>query len=499
MAVLEQGEVVVARSAPVDAGRAPVATITYAGLAGATGLAVRARGLGPPTGVRVGGPFGPPTPVVAVAPSIRSAKLTGTTLTVAWTNPDAPPGAVTGATLVVTPSSGQPSTFPALPGTSAQVTLPAALISPTVSLTLSVTATGPAGSSPAARIALVSTLPSIVSANWDGRRLSASWAWPQEALDATVATAYRLSIVSAGTQLGSVVLAGLTGVLTPAATLDPAARTTVRVDALAGVAECLAATGPLLPTDAPALESAVVTGTDVTLTWTGPTVPSGAVTGLQGVFTSPGYPPRTAAVDTLRPSVAIPTIASDPLVPLYVAIRATGVDTSGPIGNRLPVLRRRPVITGVCTLADGGVEVSWTPVPGTVHAYLATLYKDGTMVSTAVVAGTTATLAPGTIDPNASYAVGVTARAGAAAGPECAHVAAVLAPPTLSRPGFDGRTLSVAVTAPGGAPAPDHYALALLADGTEITRAIVPAPVGDARLPLPVDGPIDPRPRTPLP
>jgi hypothetical protein len=493
VAVLERGGTVVARSAPVDAGQAPVATIPYQEAAGATGLAVRAQGLGPLSGVQVGGPFGPPTPLVAVAPEIRAATLSGTTLTADWVLPDAPPGALTATTLVVTPSTGQAAAFPGLPGTSAQVTLPAELISPDVLLTLSATATGPAGSSPATRITLVSTLPSVTSAAWDGQRLSAVWAWPHGALGVTVATAYRLSIVSAGRQLGSVVVAGLTGTLTPTALLDPAAEMTVEVDALAGIAECLAATGPLLLAGAPALESAVVAGTSVTLAWTGPAAPSGAVSGLLAVFASPGYPPQTAAVSTQQPTATIPVIAPDPLVPLSVSIRATGVNASGPAGNELPVLRRVPVITAVRTVASGNPEVSWAPVPGGVREYLATLYKGGTAISTEVVAGLTATLSPGTTDPGASYTVGVTARAGAAAGPESPRAAAILTAPALVQPGFDGRTLTVAVTAPGGgAPAPDHYGLALLRDGSEVARAIAAAPTDGAGLTLPVDGPVDP-------
>lgn len=491
LAVLERGGVVVARSAPVDAGGAPVATIPYPGAAGAAALAVRAQGLGPAAGVQVSGPFGPATPVVAVAPSIRAATLAGTTLTVAWTMPEAPSGALAATTLVVTPSSGQPSTFPGLPGTSAQVTLPGGLIGPSISLTLSVTATGPAGSSPAAQIPLVSTLPSITSAAWDGERLSAAWAWPPGAVDAAIATGYRLSVNSAGHQLGSVIVAGLTGTLVPTAPLDPATRMTVQVDALAGVAECLAATGPLLLADAPALESAVVTGANVTLAWSGPTAPAGAVTGLQAVFTSPGYPPRTTAVSSQQPSVAIPVIATDPLVPLTVAMRATGANTSGPISNELPVLRLAPSVAAVRTLA-GGVEVSWALVPGSVREYLAALYKGGTAISAVAVAGPAATLSPGTFDPSASYAVGVTARDGAAAGPETGHVAAILTAPVLSQPAFDGHLLSVAVTAPGGgAPAPDHYALTLLRDGAEVEHATVPAPSGGARLTLAADGPIN--------
>ncbi|MBO8186407.1 hypothetical protein [Streptomyces spirodelae] len=489
-ALLEHEGVVVARSAPVEAGETPIVEIPYEEGIVTTGLVVRAQGLGPAEGVQVSGPLGPSSPVIATAPAIRSATLDGTSLTVSWALPDVPVEARTRTTLVVTPSTGEPAVFPNLPGTSAQVTVPSALISPTTALTLSVTATGPTGSSPAARTALISTLPSVTTATWDGRRLSAAWAWAEGAVGSAVATAYRLSIVRAGELLGSTVVAGLSGTLTPTTPIDPAACTTLQVDAIAGVSECLASTGPTLLTDAPVLQSTAVTDADIALTWTGPTAPRGAVTGLQAVFTSPGRPPQTAVVSTEQPRVPIPQVTSDPLVPVSVGLRATGNCTEGPVGNRLTVLRQAPTITAVQTCATGSVEVSWSPVLGACE-YLATLYRNGTPAATAAVAGTTALLSTEQCDPGARCTVAVTARAGGAAGRESARATVILTAPVLSVPEFDGRSLQVTATAPGGAPLPDSYALTLLRDGIEAARATVPAPADGRTLTLPFGGPVE--------
>jgi hypothetical protein len=468
-AVLERGGTVIARSAPVDAGPAPVATIAYQAGLGTTGLTVRAQGLGPASGVQVSGPLGAAVPVVLVPPVIAAAALRGTTLSLSWTLPDA----ATALTVVVTASSGQQASFPNLLGGTAQLSLPGDLISPAISLTLVATATGPAGASPIATIALVSTLPAVTSADWDGQRLTAAWAWPPDAHSATVAKAYRLCVNSGTTRLGSVVVAGLTGVLTLDAPVDPAAALNVQVDALAGAAECLASTGPLLLAGAPELTSAVVAAGSVRLAWTGPTAPSGAVTGLLAVFTSPGYPAQTATLSAEHPVVVIPQLTADPLVPLFVVIRATGTNASGPVSNALPVLRQAPGVSAVRALADAAIEVSWSAVAGTSREYAATLYKGGAVVSTVTSAGLSATLLAGTVDPSASYAVGVTARDGAAAGPESARVTALLVAPAVTAVMFDGSGLTATWTAPTGGPVPGGYLLTVWDGGTVLAERAV--------------------------
>lgn len=427
------------------------------------------------------GPYGTGVEVVVSAPRIASVRWAGAELELTWENAPGPPYP-TGAQVEVSApgetTRGHVATDPRRARfTPSPPLLPGSTYTATVAALRGV-AEGP--ESDGAPVIVGTT--ALTSVAYDGATLAASWSGAAPPGAQTV----RLIVREGAATVAQVAASGTTARLPVA--LDPA---TAYTAALAWSARA-EDEGPIGPTTAviagaPQLSTATVANGRVTLAWSGPSAPSGAVTGYEAVFTSPGLPPQTAAISVAQPSVAIPALSSDPLVPLAVAVRATGANASGPLSNALPVLRSAPSLR-VVALREDGLHVEWAPLPGQVDAYVATLLKDGAAIATQTVGDTRALLAPGTVASASAYAVSVVARAGGASGPAPGtQPAALLRAPALGAAVFDGATLTATVTAPGGgAPAPDRYEVELLRDGVAVQRATLPPPASGRPLTLTV-------------
>lgn len=434
------------------------------------------------------GPYGPETAVVVEAPRLRSVRWEGAELVLAWENAPGPPYP-TGAQVEVRATGETTRGFVSSDPAGARF-VPSPALLPGSAYTVTVAALRGSVQGPdSAPLPVIAGSGALSGASYDGRTVGASWS----ATPPPGATGARLLVRESG-QVVAQVVAG-SGAARVEVPLVPGSRCDALLVWTAGPVDGPLGTPVTLIADAPLLTSAVVAGTNVTLAWSGPQAPAGAVTGLQAVFSSPGFAERTVAITAAQPTIAFAAPSSDPLVPVTVAMRAVGTAATGPAGNALALLRDAPAVTAVEPGAGGALHVAWSAVPDPAEAYVATLTRDGAPIATQTVpaTATSATLAPGAVVAASVYAVHVLARAGGASGPAATATTAVLTPPAIAAVGFDGSALSITVTAPGGgAPTPDRYELELLRDGRVVQQATVapPAHAGDPLL-LPVAAGID--------
>jgi hypothetical protein len=481
--LLCEGRRLKSASAPASPDGSPVATIPFEA-EGRAGFEVRVGATGP-TGR---GPECAPVPVPSAPPRVERAVVDGSQLALEW----APPAAqeVVSTAVVVTPSSGEPVTFPGLHGGSTTLDLPASLLDPGLILTLQASCTTEVGTTPSSeRLTLLTSTPALGRVTFDGARAVAEWSWSGDATGAQVATAYRLSLQVGGVEVKSAIVPASPGGLVLDAPLDPAVAAEVRVSPLAGAAEAAAVSGTALVVSPPGLQSASVKAGEVTLGFDG--VPS--ADRCLAVFSSPGYADVAVELPDPSPSaVPVPSIATDPLVPLEVALVAESGSARGPRSESLPVLRAAVEPT-LAAADDGVLTVEWDAVAGGATAYAATLYCVGVAEATATVAGYQARLDASGVKAGSAYTVGVVARAGAAAGPPAPRLPVVLAPAVLSKPSFDGRTLAATLTPPAAAGATlTGCELGLLRNGEAVQRARQ-EPLLAAGVTLAVDTPVDPR------
>lgn len=454
VAHLMQGEQVLASSAASSTQN--TAVIRY-GCGDVSGLTVRMQA----SSGGCSGPFGPPAPVLGVAPLITHAALHGTTLDVSWRLPPDPAGAIGLTTIAIgNAEAGKPPVYghyyPGLTGTHATLKR-AESFDPARNWAVSAyvtTADYNGYSSPLAPgVALLTAAPAITKAVFDGQAVSAWWSWHDDRANAALATGYRLELFSGTAPAGQAVVSGLSGLVTPNAPVDPVTPLRLAVSPLAPGAEYIADPGPSLIGAAPVLTEVTTDAFGsgwINLAWQEPPAPlappgSGlTITRYEAVFTAQGKEEVVPLGMTSPRNFEIPA-ALDSLSPAQVAVRAVGTadgaTVTGPSTAPVPVLRE-PLVTWA-TVTDKHLQVNWLPVIGDPDGYEVTLTIDKT-VTTVRVNDTTAEL-PLDVPPNFNHSrtatYSVTARRGmTACGPRVHPL--VLQPPRVTDIHWDGSVLT---------------------------------------------------------
>jgi hypothetical protein len=432
------------------------------------------------------GPSGDPLAVVVEAPRIRTVGWETGSLVITWENAPGPPYP-TGAQVEISTPDGRVWCGFVSPDPTGARFVPDPALQPASAYAVTVAALRGGSQGPPSRAAPVVVGKSpLALAAYDGRVVRASWTDSPpiaarearlrvragELLVAEVGAIARHAAVEVALEPGGLYSASLVWVNGPSGSSGPEGPPTALV---AG---------------APLLASATVDSGDVTLAWADAPDDASAITGLQAVFSSPGFAARSAPISRAAPTVAIAAPSQDPFVPVSVALQALGSGAAGPLSDALPLPLAAPAVTRVALGDDGALHVAWTPVAGVVGAYLVSVTRDGAALASATVPADRSGVALplGAIAPAAAYAVTVVVRAGGARGPlPAAATRALATAPALGAAGFDGTTATIPLTAPaGGGPAPDRYELELLRDGAVVQRATVAPPAAGAPLTLAV-------------
>ncbi len=431
------------------------------------------------------GPYGDPLAVVVEAPRIRDVRWDVGSLVVTWENAPGPPYP-TGAQVEVKNGDRLWCGFVSGDPTAARFP-PDPALQPSYAYTVTVAALhGGSQGPPSAEVPVVVGRSALGSAAYDGRAVRATWSDspPIAAREARLLVRAGELLVA---EVGAIARHGAVEV-----ELEPGGLYTA---SLAWVNAATGSTGPEGPrtplvVGAALLATAAVDGGNVTLAWSDPPDDARTVSGLQAVFSSPGFAPRTTPLTRAQPTVAIARAVERPARPRLRRRAGARQRRRRPAQRRAAAAARRAVVTRVALGDDGALHVDWAPVAGGVGSYLVTVMKDGAPLATANVPAdrTGAALPLGAVAPAAAYAVAVVARAGGARGPlPAAATRAIATAPALGAATFDGTTATVPLTAPaGGGPAPDRYELELLRDGAVVQRATVAAPAPGAPLALAV-------------
>jgi hypothetical protein len=495
---------------PVTASGSPLVATFTANAFGKTGFTIRALAKATIQNAQVTGPLGPEAPVLGGAPEIVGASVqtdpsdnTKWQIAVDWILPDAPEGAIATSTATVKQNNVAVGNSGPVAGHSAQFSLAKTSFDATKPVTITVASTGPYGSSPdSGAVNAVLALPALRSAAYDGEEIAASWAWSNaNSAAAAVATGYRTLLydvsvtppaliyvseasasLGGGISLGNLALGSLSAV-------------GIGVEVIAGASSFHDGTPTTLILAPPALTSTSIIGSILTLNWTAPTVPSSVtISGYQARFRLAGGGPLTASITGAVTTGTIDLshvtgLTNVALQPAMLTLAAQASIVTGPESAPLPVLRQS-ASSLTATVSSGVVAALWAPAPGPVESYKATVTKDGSEVVSVYSPSPEAAITVPSPAASSTYKLRVTPNVGGAAGPESAFLPLVMIAPTVSGAVFDGKSVSVSVTAPSvGDTIVTGYRMVLSANGTPVETQDVAT---GTSLAMPVTHPLDP-------
>jgi hypothetical protein len=326
----------------------------------------------------------------------------------------------------------------------------------------------------------VTAAPTAPTARYASGALAATWG-------GSAGGSYRMRVSAGDAVVAEAAASGPAGTIAFAAT--PGTAYSLSVFEVAGVATGPAATLPLV-TDGCAITSvAVGPRRTATVEWEAPAHPP-AIDQVQPVVSWGG---AETALPALAPGAGPLRLPLPAWVPNGAALtlRAVAGGSTGPGGNAVPLPTTAPRGLRIA-FADNVIEAAWSAAPDVeADGYVVTLAVTGASPSTTrtPVPGPSARIAytPASGD---SATVSVAAASGMAIGPAASAVPVITAAPALATSAFDGRTLTLGVTAPAGAP-PTGYDVALLRDGEAVQSATL-LPPAHGTLRFPVEVPVDP-------
>jgi hypothetical protein len=303
--------------------------------------------------------------------------------------------------------------------------------------------------------------PTVSSAAYDGAALHVAWS-------GDAGSEYLVMVVSAGQEIARARATGLAARLPFAVAISAPADVVVRQ--VSGVALGPSQSTPLVLAGCAATAVTAAAQDSVTVTWATPAntpKPTAVVPVLQWEGSAQDLADQPVATNSFAVSLAgVPAGAA-------IGVRARAGAALGPVGNLVPVVLGHPTNIAVTWDAET-VSVEWsTPKDPRIDGALVTLTpgQGQSVVNRATGTRWSAAL---TAEAGAGGSVSVAAAAGTGTGAASDPAAIIVAPPALTRLGWDGATLTASWTAPALPKTVDGYVLEVSdADGLVIVRAEV--------------------------
>jgi hypothetical protein len=494
---------------PVTASGLPLSVTFATDVFGKAGYTIRAAAQATVNGAQVTGPLGPAAPVLGAAPRIVAASIDtdpsdsdNWRFTVAWDLPDAAPGAIATSVVTVTQGGTAVASSGDVTGSAAQFSATKASVDATKPGVVTVASKGPFGASPSsAAVNAVFTAPALQAAAYDGGEIASTWAWTTaNSAVAAVATGYRILFYDLGASPPALIYVSAptaslgSGISRRDAALGSLANVGIGIEVDAGLSQFRGGAATALILDRPALTSSAVSGTTLTLRWTAPTMPTGvAISGYLARLRVGGGAPLTTSISGAVTTASIDLtkitgLKDDPLRPASVTLAAQAQSVTGPESTGLVLLRHAATQT-VAAVTGTVVAAQWAPAPGPVDSYEAVITKDGSSAATAYSPTTTVAIPVGSPTVGSTYALTVVPNIGDAAGPASTGLNLVLIAPAVSGAVFDGKTVTVSVTAPNvGSATLTGYRMLLSVNGRIAQTSDVAT---GSTISMPVDNPVD--------
>ncbi len=318
-------------------------------------------------------------------------------------------------------------------------------------------ATGPWSAS----VVVPAAAPALTGAVYDGATLHVTWT-------GDAACEYLVTVVtaaSAGRELARTRAAGSSA----SVALDAGAgAANVVLRQVVGVTLGPAAQLPLVLAGCPATALTAAAGDTATVSWPAPS--SGPTpTAFVPVLCWEGSERQLADQPANATSFAVPL--SGVPAGAAVGVRTRAGAALGPLANLAPVVLGRPTDVAV-SWSEGTISVSWSaPEDPRIDGALITLTPaHGAAVLARVAACEWSALL--TADAGAGATVSVAAVAGTGVGAPCDPVAVIVAPPTLTKLGWDGVTVSATWTAPSQPSSVNRYELVVHDAGVVVASAV---------------------------
>jgi hypothetical protein len=409
-------------------------------------------------------------PVPLSLPALGNVRYDGSRIDVGWNPVAAPLSAILSYSVFILPIQGSipfwSRTLPNDGTTEVSIPLPGPLPTGTSYQVFVVADTVGRVSTACAPLTLLTTLPVLQNAFYNGAGIVFNWL-PLASPPATV-TGYLL--IARSRALGAVVSQAVTGASSSTGTLplfaplDPSADYSIEVSTTTSntidAATIPADLNPIFPV----IEAAVNRNNAIFARWTPSTGNTAPISGyMLTLYSNSGYTPQNFVVSNPNAREAVLPVSSFPAQsPLFQVT----VMTPGNIQSGLPALAVPVLAPALSAVGFDGMTISaaWTMATATgVTGYRLSLYDGPVLVLEKTVSDLTGDLAfDGVVGVN--YQLTVSALSGIFQGPPSTALAVIGGAPSIQSLSYDGATLKVGWSAPANAPG-TGYNLAVWQNG----------------------------------